>query len=282
MCCDSDTDPKIAAAAAEQAQMGRDALSFYRERETANAPRQAALDEISGKVSRQQLDTADFAAGVAKDEYQRYLDKGVPVQNKMFDDAMNYDSTDRQMEAAGQAGTDVQQNLALAKDASARDMAKMGVNPNSARFQSTRTTADTAGALAEAGAENAARMRVRESAVGLRQNAANIIRTMPGTAAQAAGVASSASQGALTAATAPIATSNATTATTGTGYQIGLQGVGAGGNLLLQQQNAQLQAKAAQDAALVGAVSTAASTYGTRSTYRPPASTSSYSTMNES
>jgi hypothetical protein len=120
-----------------------------------------------GKDAQGQYANADAAQA-------RYNGTFVPVENKVASDAMNWDSADRQAQMAAQAKSDAMAAGLQAKDASARQMASMGVDPNSGRFAATNRANDTAVALAGAAAQNGARDNVRAQGLALRQQAAQL------------------------------------------------------------------------------------------------------------
>ncbi len=252
-------DPLIGQAAVGNMQLSKDALDYYKAKDAANQPRQDKLDALTEQLANQQIDSSAFTTQQAKDQYNRYNDTFVPLENQVVSEAENYDSEAKQAQAAGQAGTDVQVATAQARDASGRSMARMGVNPASGRYQSTQDSLASQEALQEAGARNNAREGVKQYGIALRKDAANFGRNMTGTAAQTIGAATAAGAGATGAVQGSIAAANQSAATLGTGYNTAINGNSTAGSILNGQYAAQIGATNAgnnQTAALAGTAAT--------------------------
>lgn len=207
-----------------------------------NRPRQEKLDAVATDLANQQIESSRFNNQQAREQWERYRTASIPVEDRMLSEAMTYDSPERQAAEAGEAGADVARNIAIAKQGQAREMARMGVNPNSARFQASRDSADLSGAVSEAAAENNARKRVRDMGIMLRKDAANFGRGMTSTAAQTYGVAGQAGAGATGALTAAAATQNAAISTAGQGFNTAISGNNSAGQIMNSQYAGQLQA----------------------------------------
>lgn len=142
-------DPRIGEAAMLSAQTGQDYLALMRE--------QAG---ISNKW--------------ATEDRARYKDVFEPLQDQYIEDAQNWDSPERAAAAAAAAGATVQNQMAAQAGATKRAQMAMGVNPASGRSIETTARADTATALATAGARNGARTAVRQEGAAMRGNAINM------------------------------------------------------------------------------------------------------------
>ena len=128
----------------------------------------ADADRYSKTFDRQ----ADQQYQFASEQQQRYKDTFRPIEDRIAKDAMSWDSAERQAEMAAQARADVMANSAAAQQQQSRQLAAMGVDPRSGRFQGASRASNLQTALAAAGAQNAARDSVRQQAQGLRQGAA--------------------------------------------------------------------------------------------------------------
>lgn len=148
----------------------------------------AAQDQLNGIAGNQ--------LAFSKGEQDRYNKTFVPIQDKFAADAMNWDSADRLASEAGKARSDVMAGAAQAKDISARQLAGMGVNPNSGRFAGVTRSTDTAAALAAAGAQNNARDNARQQALALRGQAIQVGQQVVGNSTTAAGLGMNATQAA--------------------------------------------------------------------------------------
>ncbi len=224
-------DPAIAIAAQGNVELGNKWLEFSQQQYAGGLQRQAATDALTKQVIDAQLaqqgkqneyqdkmlgyqdqqfalqkDAQTKAQGyqdkmfaqqddqykraVAQDEYNKATFR--PVEGKMVDEAMTFDSPERQNDQAAQAKADVMDGAARAKDTTERSQMAMGVNPASGRFAGITAAGDMQAALAGAGAQNSARNRVRDMGIMLRKDAANYSKGISSTAAQSYGIASQA------------------------------------------------------------------------------------------
>jgi hypothetical protein len=258
MCSDTPPpDPAIGQAAKDNIQLGREALSYYREKDAAAKPRQDKLDAIAIDLANQQIDTSKVNTAAAREQLDRYRTTGVAAEDAMYRDAATYDTTARQEDEAGKAATDVDFAMDSAMDTKRRTMARAGVNPADGRALSMEQDAATAGALGKAAAMNGARTKVKDMGIMLRKDAANFARGMSSSAAQTYGVAGMAGAGATGAMTAAAQQANQGTAMMGQGFGLGMQGNSSGASILNQEYNAQVSGAAAsgsQTASMAGTV----------------------------
>jgi hypothetical protein len=259
MCSDApEPDENIGKAALANVDLSREAIAYYRDRDAAQAPRQAKLDDLTEQLANQQLETSKFTTDQAKKTFDRYNAVGVPAEDAMYRDAANYDSQASQDKAAGAAGTDVDVSMAQAADAQRRQLARAGVNPADGRsIEAGRETA-TQGALAKATAMNGARTKVQDMGIMLRKDAANFAKGMSGNAAQTYGVAAAAGSGATGAVTGAINTANATTATMGAGFGTAISGNNSAGSILNQEYGTTVGAANSSNSGMASLAGTAA------------------------
>lgn len=151
--------------------------------------------EYEGKYNAEAQRQGQFS----KEEMDRYRSTFRPVQDKVVSDAMNWDSAARLESEAGKARADVVGGAELQRQAQQRQMASMGVNPNSGRFNGVERATDTMTALGAAGAQNMARDNARMQGVQMRTGAAQLGQQVIGnsqTAGQLGMAATSAAKGA--------------------------------------------------------------------------------------
>ncbi|CAM1656234.1 Intramolecular chaperone auto-processing domain [Bartonella choladocola] len=172
-------DPRIAQAAQKQADLGQDWLSFAKDAFGQSKARQETIDKQTADVMAQQQGVADQQLKWAQQDRDRYNNVFVPAQDKFVNTAMNYDTPEKQEEAAAEASADVQNSAAKAQEAQARNAASMGVNPASGRYAGIDQNTVMNTALANAGAQNQARQLVRDKALGLQYQAANMGNMLP-------------------------------------------------------------------------------------------------------
>lgn len=213
-------DPNVGLAAKEQAELGREWLEFSRQQ-------YAELKPMIEEVTQAQLEQMRDASMRSSEQWKHYESTYRPMENLSALNALGAQNmTDQQVtqlmqekglgqseidavlasrqasriaetEAAGQARADVMQSADLQRQMQERQMASMGVNPNSGRFQGASTARNTQTALAAAGAENQARQQVRGQAQAAVADQANFGRGGTQVAAQQAGLGLNAGSTAL-------------------------------------------------------------------------------------
>ena len=242
-------DPNIGVAALKQAETGQEWLNFAKEQFAVGNERQAELDKLNSSVIEQQLKTQEQQAGWATKDRERYESVFQPLQDEFIETAKNYDSQERQDQVAAEARADVLRSSAQQREASQRQMAGMGVNPNSGRFQGIERAQDFSTALASAGAQNNARTALRDKAIALRADAVNMGNGLPAQSATAAGMGLNAGNSAVGNAGAAENNWRGNVGIVGQGFSGAMQGYGGMANTLQQQYNSQLSAWSAQQQA---------------------------------
>lgn len=149
------------------------------DRESSLADRDWALERRDESMSRADADRA---------EVERQREANRPIEERMRADAMGWDSDERMAEQAAQARADVLSSSAGAQQQQQRQMASMGINPNSGRFSSIDNATAQQAALGAAGAQNQARDNIRQQAVGMRQGVAQYGLGAQGQAGQMQGM----------------------------------------------------------------------------------------------
>lgn len=109
------------------------------------------------------------------------------LQDKLVADAKSFDSGARGEELAGRAVADVQTQMDNARAGTARQMARMGINPMSGNFAASNNGMDVATASAKASAGNAAREAARLEGYALTDRATNALAGYPAMGLQTTG-----------------------------------------------------------------------------------------------
>ena len=171
-----------------QERVGMAQLDQSKEEFEFNKQRAAKTDALTEKVVNSQLATQENQNRIANDydEYNKTTFR--PLEKDIVADAAGYDTPFRRETEAAKAAAGVQQNFTQQQAAQTRSMARMGVNPNSGRFVGTQSTMTANEALAEAGAENAARTKVETIGAAKKMDAASLGRGLPSAQATAAGL----------------------------------------------------------------------------------------------
>lgn len=233
-------DPQIGQAALENAQLGKDWLSFAKEQYAVANDRQVATDALSEKVINSALTAQEQSTAQAGEQWKLYKDTYLPAEKRVVDEAMNYDSADRQAAVAGETRADVLRASDQQRQASQRQAAAMGINPASGRFAGISKAGELDTALAAAGAENNAREQVRQMGTMLRKDVAATGRGVPGTAAQSYSVGTSSGGAAMGANLGANNSFVATTGIIGQGYQGAMSGNNSAASILNTQYQNQL------------------------------------------
>lgn len=235
-----DPDPNIGKAALMQAETGQQWLQFASDAFDVSQDRQKELDALTTQVTNQQLGLATDQANWAREDRDRYETTFKPVEDEFVKEASNYDTAERQNEAAAEARGDVSTAAANARAASERQSASMGISPTSGRFAGIQATTDMNSTLAEAGAANSARQAVRDKGLALKADVANLGRGNAATAASGAAGSVSASGTALAGTQATNAQSLSAANIMNSGYAGAMQGYSGMGSTLNQQYGLQL------------------------------------------
>ncbi|CAB4134786.1 hypothetical protein UFOVP275_15 [uncultured Caudovirales phage] len=185
-------DPAIGAAAQANVELGKNWLDFAKTQFAEGNVRQAATDALNTKVINQQLNTQDQANTWAQQDRKRTLDVFQPIENQFVDTAKNYDTPEKQAEAAAVAKADVLSSADTQQQSNTRQMAAMGVSPDSGRFDATTRAGDISTALASAGAQNNARQIVRDKGLALKADAVNMGKGLASSTAAAYGIGTNA------------------------------------------------------------------------------------------
>jgi hypothetical protein len=181
-------DPNIGLAAMKTAQTGADYLDLMTSQYDIYNERQEKLDALTSQVTESQLTAQNQANTWAAEDRDRYTSTFQPLQDAYIEKTSNWDSAEKQAQAAGEAKADVMSAAAQQQQTRLRQQTAMGVNPASGRYAGTERAADTATALASAGAQNNARTQLKNQAVALQADAINMGSGMASQATQALGL----------------------------------------------------------------------------------------------
>lgn len=242
-------DPRIGEAAIKNAELGEDWLKFAEVQFKDANKRQDAQDAIAKQVTDQQLAASKQSQQWATEDRRRYDETFKPLQDQFIEDATNWDSEGRQSERAAEARADVMNNASLARQASERNMASMGVDPTSGRYAGVARSGEFATGLAAAGAQNTSRNAVRKEGVAMRGEAINLGSGLGVNPATSLGLSSSTGSAAFGTTAGNNAQAAGNAAIMGQGYQGAMGGYGSQASILNQQYGNQLNAWQAQQQA---------------------------------
>ncbi|AFU45874.1 hypothetical protein C380_10865 [Acidovorax sp. KKS102] len=134
------------------------------------------------------LDTARTAYDQSQEDRKWTLGRrGVltTMQDTLAQDAQTFNTEAKREELAGQAGADVAQSFAAAKDQSGRAMARQGVNPADGKMAALGNQMSMAQALSTAQAKTGARTQARQEGYALTDRATNALAGYPSMGMQA-------------------------------------------------------------------------------------------------
>lgn len=170
--------------------------------------------------------------------------------------------------AAAEAKADVSSSATQQRQATQRNMASMGLNPTSGRYQGVDRAMETATGLASAGAQTNARRGVTADNRASRANAINIGAGLPAAASSSFGLGLNAGNSATGNAMQGEGNWRSNIGIMGQGFGGAMQGYGNQANILQNQYqsqlsawNAQQNANAASSAGLFGALGTGIGAY---------------------
>ena len=174
-------DPAIGDAAKQQAQIAQAMSEIAKDQLAWEKDRAKVQDPLIEKIVNQQISSGDANARRSEEQWKIYRDLFAPVEERMVRDASDFDSQARQERTAAQAGATVARGYEGALASNLRAMERMGVNPNSGRFQSLTHEMNLSRAKDTAGAMNQARLNTELQGMALREGAAKFGRNMPNT-----------------------------------------------------------------------------------------------------
>ncbi len=262
-------DPLIGQAAMSNAALAKEQTALGREQLAWEKDRAEKQDPLIAKIAQQQIDSADKNAARADEQWNIYKDLFQPVEAQMVKDATEFDSPERQARMSAEAGADVTKSYQGALESNQRNMERMGVNPNSRKFQTLNTAGILSQAKDTAGAMNTARNNVVTQGLALRQGAAQFGRNMPNTGLAADSVALNAGNSAVGNFATGAGINNASNATAQNWFGGAVGANSSAGNLGLGQYQGQLQAWQGQQSALEG-IGSLVGTLGSAYMMMPP------------
>ena len=129
-------------------------------------------------IGDRQIAMAEDQAEMARDVYDYQASTFRPVEQQIVKDAQEFNTDAYREQLARQAAGGLQAAFAQQEDARERQMASMGANPNSGRYQDQARQTDIARAAMTAQTMNATRDQARERGRSLMAGAAGLGRGM--------------------------------------------------------------------------------------------------------
>lgn len=159
--------------------LGQDQLNFGKQTYQEQMPLYQKMMGMNMEGQRLSMDLAHQSA-------QEHL-KYTALNNDILNQTRRFDQNQAADIYAGRAGADTTAALNQAQSASGRNLTRMGINPNSARFADLNNQFALAGAAAKSSAMTNARLGAQDRSLGMKYQAANIGNGLPATMLNAVG-----------------------------------------------------------------------------------------------
>lgn len=197
--------------AAQEAEIARETLDYYRARDSQSAQLQAQANAIAGRVANSQIALMDQQRRISGEYHARNKKVFWPLENQIVKDAKNYDTPQRREEMAAKGVADVETQITGQRDALRRNQMRMGVNPISGNSLALENQMSLGAASAKAAAAGAGREKVETIGFARRMDAASLGRGLASAQATAASTSTQAGNSAVNAAYAPVNAANQST-----------------------------------------------------------------------
>lgn len=199
-------------------------------------PLQQEDQALKKRIIESQLSQADKQSQFADEQNAYYKENYRPIESKMAQEAMQYDSGENIAKRSGMAAAGVNQQFSNAAGQQSRLMGRYGLSSSGAFKNQARSQA-----LATVGAQNGAAFDTMDRAIALRAGAANFGKGMPNTAASYYGGSTNSSNSASNASTAALGNQMASTSGMSGAYGSMIGATNAYGNQMANAYNAQAQ-----------------------------------------
>src|SRR3954452_11475106 len=174
-------DPLIGQAAKQNADIAQQQLDIAREQLAWEKDRAKTQDPLIQQIVDQQIQSGNANAARAESQWETYRKLFAPLEERMVREANGFDSEERKGRLAAEAAADVRHGYEAALGANQRAMERMGINPDSGRFQAAMNDINLSLARDSAAAMNKARSDTELQGMAMRQGAAQFGRNMPTT-----------------------------------------------------------------------------------------------------
>ena len=237
MCSDAPDMTAMNTIAASQAEIAKEALAWYKQKDAEAAPLRDAVAQKALEVSDAQLAASKQAATQAAD-YDTYNKTTFrPLEQGIVADATNYDTPEKRNEAATAAMADVSSAGAAMREARARRLAAQGIDPGSTRAIAALDGADVEQAKNMASAAYAARKGVEATGFARKMDAASLGRNLPSAQATSAQLAMQGGTQSVQTANTPVTNANQGAATYGAGFGAATSANASAGSIYGQAAN---------------------------------------------
>lgn len=251
MCsADAPDNSGINAAALASAELSKEALAWYKEKDAQDRPMRDKLANVAYDVAEQQLASSKSNDALAADYADYNKTTFRPLEKSIVAEAESYDTPEKRQAAVDAGLADTNRAFAQTNDATARAMAANGINPGSTRAMSVMQGQGVDQAIANAGSAFNARKGIETVGRAMKMDAASLGRGLASSQATSAQVALTAGNNAVSNTGTPLSASQSATGLVGQGFNTAIQGQQVAGNLYGQAAQNTANANSSSGSAL--------------------------------
>lgn len=219
-------------AALEAAQLSREQLAWVQNIYAQEAPARAEARAKATQVADAQLGQMALQDQLTRESADHYRTTFKPIETRIAQEAMNYDTAARREQVAGQRVADVGTQADISREGMMRDLASRGVDTSSGNAVSALARGGIMEAAAKAAAANAGRQEVETVGRALRADAANLGRGIASAQGTTASLATQAGNSAVGNSQTALNTGMSGVGMVQQGQQMGINGITGAANTL--------------------------------------------------
>ena len=189
-----DPNPGMIASAQANERIAQQQLDMGKEQFEWSKQNALADREMLSPILEQQKRIADTQEQRSQEQYDFWKQNYQPLEQKITDEALRFNTDAERERMAGQAGADVEQAFGAQRAQDARDLSRYGMNQNSSTALRAKSTMGDQEALGKAGAMNQSRLQSRAMGMAMASDAANMGRGLQAGSSSAAQLALGAGQ----------------------------------------------------------------------------------------
>jgi hypothetical protein len=206
-------------AAEVNAELGKEALDWYKTQYYEQAPEREAAAKRAQEVSDSLKTAMDTQTSIAAD-YDAYGKRVFrPLEEGIVKDATNFNTEGERERRAGLAGADIAQAFGAARSQGFRDLGRMGINPADGRMTGALRELAASEALGTGFAKNKSRADSETLGRALKMDAAGLGRNLPSNQTAAATTAINAGNSSAANGLTPVQIAQSGTGQVGQGFQ---------------------------------------------------------------
>jgi len=231
MCADAPDQTAQIELAKGNVELGKEALSWWKQQAADAAPLVQRAADRADEVSRAQLSSMQNSTRLANEYDQYRKNTFVPVERKLVDDAMAFNTDAERQRLAGLAGGDTAQAFGSARAQLRRDTGRLGLSAEDGAYRASMADLAAKEALATAFNKNKARSDARTVGRAMLMDSASLGRNLPSQQATSAQLALTAGNSSAGTAQIPVTLAQQQAAMGGQGYGTALQANQAASNI---------------------------------------------------